>query len=195
MRIGRRDQRLAVCYHEAGHAVIGLIMQLDVRGVTLSEVAPGHYHGVTEVRASELRGPSWRDRQILMLLAGHTAASQRQPGSIRRDRGAAGDWTWIRTYLGLNRIETAAWTPRERHLRERRILAPHRQRARALVRGHWAAIEAVALALALCEHLDRAALIDLVNRARPAEPITWNGVWYPPFTMEPAGEVLTVGQE
>ena len=160
------DRRLAVSYHEAGHAVIGLVLQLDVREALISAVRdrPGYWEGVTEVRASELRGPSWRDRQVLMLFAGHLARHHYRPPAWSRDVGSLTDRAWIYHYLRCIRQRWAAY----------------QHQARQLVRGHWAAIEAVAYALYQHEHLDRAALCDLVTRARSPVPPTWNGIWYPP---------------
>ena len=99
------DPRLtATAYHEAGHAVMALLLGRAVHKVT---VAPGHIHSGVRLGACEMRKGRWKasndplEDEVLILLAGMIAESQCTGEYCRQ--GASQDLQAVRRLLSHNR--------------------------------------------------------------------------------------------
>lgn len=103
------DPRLiATAYHEAGHAVMALLLGRDVHKVT---VVPGKLHGGVRLGACEMRkgrGRSSKDAledEVLILLAGMVAEAQLTDSYCHL--GAQQDLLAVRRLLSLDRAHNA----------------------------------------------------------------------------------------
>lgn len=103
------DPRLiATAYHEAGHAVMALLLGRDVHKVT---VVPGKIHGGLRLGACEMRKGRVRaskdalEDEVLILLAGMVAEAQLTDSYCRL--GAQQDLQAVRRLLSLDRAHNA----------------------------------------------------------------------------------------
>lgn len=103
------DPRLiATAYHEAGHAVMALLLGRDVHKVT---VVPGKIHGGLRLGACEMRKGRVRaskdalEDEVLILLAGMVAEAQLTDSYCRQ--GAQQDLLAVRRLLSLDRAHNA----------------------------------------------------------------------------------------
>jgi hypothetical protein len=123
----------ATAYHEAGHAVLALVLGRPVQRVS---VVPDRRHlGLCEIRKAMFRpSEDWLEREILIALGG-LAAEARHTGQYAWD-GSARD----RQYVHRLTVQRAG--DRQAQRLERRLLA----RAEHLLaqEGHWRAVELIA---------------------------------------------------
>lgn len=142
-----------VCYHEAGHAVMAVVLRLGLRFVLAhptmrTETVRGTvlvYNGRTSVLwppPARRRRKTWRRRFALFSLAGHLARDEWRPCSLGHAPGAWSDLLQTVWAVGLR------YGPRPRYRtvirRQTATLRPYRREARALLRRHWPAVAAVA---------------------------------------------------
>ena len=163
-----------VAYHEAGHAVLHLILRLPLRQATIipnqSKGSAGHVTGGTIplwIRSIAHYGDAWEYpralsrtlSEICALKAGHTAGRR----ATRRANwyGAKGD-----------RLQAHDWifllVP-ERRLKEARALDNWLEaRTTRLVKAHWKAIEGVAQELLQKRSLKGQEIRNIVQATAPA---------------------------
>ena len=126
----------ATAYHEAGHAVVALILGRPVQRVS---ILPNHEHlGVCKFGKAVIRpSEDWLEREILIALGG-IAAEARLTDNYAWD-GAARDQQYVQRLA----VERAGVRRAERL--QRRLLA----KAEHLLadEGHWQAVELIAAEL------------------------------------------------
>src|SRR5947209_2611109 len=128
----------ATAYHEAGHAVVALVLGRPVHHVSIlpdRERAGQCEFGKSVLRPSE----DWLEREILISLGG-IAAEARHTGDYAWD-GAARDQQYVR------RLAVQRAGERQAERLQRRMLA----KAENLLskEGHWQAVERIAAELLL----------------------------------------------
>jgi hypothetical protein len=152
-----KDPRAVAAIHEAGHAVVSVVLRTSVRRVDINPGADGR-EGLTKYRRSGEPHQGTRDmleRRGATTLAGGAAvwlaADKRGP------RWSPGDWglsmTYIYEVVGLDQPEAdyeACWED---------FFA----RAVAILEAHWSVVEAVAAALVAEGVIDRKRLVELMN--------------------------------
>jgi hypothetical protein len=145
----------ATAYHEAGHAVVALVLGRPVRHVS---IRPDRDHlGHCEFGKGEFRpSEDWLERELLIALGG-LAAEARFTGDYARD-AAGRDLLYVRALA----VERAGERRADRL--ERRLLA----KAEHLLDrpGHWRAVELIAADLLRVGSLSGRAARHLFDRAR-----------------------------
>jgi ATP-dependent Zn protease len=148
----RHDQ--ATAYHEAGHAVVALVLGRPVQRVSIlpdRETAGQCEFGKSVFRPSE----DWLEREILISLAG-IAAEARHTGDYAWD-GAARDEQYVR------RLAVQRAGERQAERLQRRLLA----KAENLLNkpGYWRAVELIAAELLHCGAISGRTARHLFQRA------------------------------
>jgi len=129
----------ATAYHEAGHAVLALVLGRQVHRVS---VLPNHKHlGQCEFRKGVFRpSEDWLEREILITLGG-IAAEARHTGNYALDM-ATHDQEYVRR-LAVQRAGN-----RQAERLQRRLLA--KVEHLLAKEGHWRAVQLIALELLRC---------------------------------------------
>ena len=138
----------AICYHEAGHAVLSVVLRLGLRHA-LAVAGEG------EVRYTARRRRRWQsacEREIIMTLAGHQAA-----------RTAVRHVTRVQARADDDEVKQLLRRCRRRRGTRRAYLTELELVTKDLVLAHWEAIDTVARRLRRRGLLDRAQVVRCVR--------------------------------
>jgi hypothetical protein len=165
-----RKERMAnlnaesTAYHEAGHAVVGYVLGLEVGSVSIIPDAESQgrvFAPLEDQRRYEIDGDEYLEGHLVTLFAGvkavelhfGTEVDSDDPNTdlsiLQSDYGQAGDI-----------VLTLAGSDPERQYE---VSERARGRADSLVCGHWPAVQAVAQALLIRKELSGGELEDLIE--------------------------------
>ena len=170
----RPKQRLNVAYHEAGHAVAGVLLRWAIREVSIGPINRlagyiRHPRGVDDLDCSSLEPPGWR---VLPSVGRSAAAMSRQRGvpartqrsrlrnararadiavrlaGPRAERRVTGRWNNRSASIdGWQALEVAKLLAVEIHSTSELIIEQEGMRADRLLKENWQCVHAVADAL------------------------------------------------
>ena len=151
--------RKVAAIHEAGHAVVSVVLKTGVTRVDI-EIVPGGREGLTGFRPLPNRFAGSRDQLTRRgtTAMGGMAAEWLASGKVGKPRLSMGDWPTIMTYIyeitGMNPPDSAVQALWDRWL----------NRAVRILEARWPAVQAVAAALVQDTAINRKKLRALVPR-------------------------------